>query len=199
MDRLSTVIGRWLLAIAAACSACKSEKNSPGDPLPSRVVVVRAKGDNDETAASFCDVLKSGARFTLPELVGTPPKWDRSSFHWITIWATWCKPCIEEMPMLAAFEKSLQKAGKRVSLLFISVDEEPEALQRFYQSRPTFPRSERLRNPDALPGFLKSLGLGEETGLPIHVFVNPEGRIACVRAAAVSRNHFDVISGLLRI
>jgi peroxiredoxin len=46
----------------------------------------------------------------------------------LNFWATWCPPCIEEMPSLSAMQARLRE---RVNVVAISVDEDAEAYHRF--------------------------------------------------------------------
>ena len=47
----------------------------------------------------------------------------------LNFWATWCPPCVEEMPSLNAFQKAL--ADKGVVVLGISVDKNEQAYKAF--------------------------------------------------------------------
>lgn len=47
----------------------------------------------------------------------------------LNFWATWCPPCIEEMPSLDQMQKQLKDAG--VVVLGISVDEDEAAYKNF--------------------------------------------------------------------
>jgi cytochrome c biogenesis protein CcmG/thiol:disulfide interchange protein DsbE len=46
----------------------------------------------------------------------------------LNFWATWCPPCIEEMPSLSSMQAQLRD---RVSVVAVSVDHDPEAYSRF--------------------------------------------------------------------
>ena len=46
----------------------------------------------------------------------------------LNFWATWCPPCIEEMPSLTAMQARL---GDHVDAIAVSVDEDAEAYNRF--------------------------------------------------------------------
>ena len=46
----------------------------------------------------------------------------------LNFWATWCPPCIEEMPALSAMQSRLRD---RVNVVAVSVDEDAEAYHRF--------------------------------------------------------------------
>jgi cytochrome c biogenesis protein CcmG/thiol:disulfide interchange protein DsbE len=45
----------------------------------------------------------------------------------VNFWATWCPPCIEELPSLLAMQRDLPD----VTVVAISQDEDPEAYSRF--------------------------------------------------------------------
>ncbi len=49
----------------------------------------------------------------------------------LNFWATWCPPCLEEMPSLDEFQRRFKEDG--VVVLGISVDEEEEAYRRFLE------------------------------------------------------------------
>ena len=46
----------------------------------------------------------------------------------LNFWATWCPPCIEEMPSLSALQARLRD---RVNVVAVSVDEDADAYHRF--------------------------------------------------------------------
>jgi len=47
----------------------------------------------------------------------------------LNFWATWCQPCIEEVPSLDRFSKEM--AGSGVVVVGVSVDRDPKAYQAF--------------------------------------------------------------------
>ncbi len=51
----------------------------------------------------------------------------------LNFWATWCPPCIEEMPSLDQLYKQLKDSG--VVVLGISVDEDEQAYRRLLERR----------------------------------------------------------------
>jgi peroxiredoxin len=76
-----------------------------------------------DTAPDFRITTDDGIRMT------------RSSFGGkvlvLNFWATWCPPCVEEMPTLNAMQKQL--AGSGVIVLAVSVDRNEQAYRQFLQ------------------------------------------------------------------
>ena len=65
----------------------------------------------------------------------------------INVWATWCKPCVQEMPTIADAMKQLE--GSRVVFLFASPEEAEEITG--FRDRKAFPfKYVRLLNLEAL-------------------------------------------------
>lgn len=65
----------------------------------------------------------------------------------VNFWATWCRPCIQEMPSIASLQNNL--AGKNIEFLFAS-DEEVEKILKFKESRSMDLNFVRVENPEAL-------------------------------------------------
>lgn len=49
----------------------------------------------------------------------------------LNFWATWCPPCLEEMPSLVALQRRL---NERVTVLAVSVDVDPDAYHKFIKN-----------------------------------------------------------------
>ncbi|MEY3202334.1 MAG: hypothetical protein RIR70_1884 [Pseudomonadota bacterium] len=84
--------------------------------------------------APTADAATKLAQLTLPDLDGKPsPLQQWRGKKWVVnFWATWCAPCREEMPMLAALSKAHE--GK-VQFLGIGIDS-PEEMKKFIQETP---------------------------------------------------------------
>src|SRR5262245_8093399 len=118
MDRLPALIG--LCATLAA--ACDEGKKGGDDPPPSRVNASKGAEHKGATAEGFCDVHfagDKGPKFTVPALVGGSLPVAAKSWRWVNVWATWCKPCVEEMPRLAKWREQLGAAGHPFELSFV--------------------------------------------------------------------------------
>ncbi len=77
------------------------------------------------------EVGKLTADFELPGLDGRTVKLSdyRGKVVVLNFWATWCPPCVEEMPSLNRFQEVF--AARGVAVLAVSVDDDEEALRRF--------------------------------------------------------------------
>jgi thiol-disulfide isomerase/thioredoxin len=154
----------------------------------------------DASTAGFCDVHvadESGPVLTLPPLAGPPPTAAPGHWRWLNVWATWCKPCVEELPRLARWREKLAAAGRPVDLAFVSVDESSADVAAFRKLHPEMPDSARLADSNKQAAWFTSLGLDAASPIPIHVFASPTGHIRCVRAGGVSERDYAVIEGLL--
>lgn len=100
-----------------------------------------------------------GSEGSLADFAGTPTV--------INFWASWCPPCIVEMP---AFEAVHQELRPHVAFLGLNVGDEPGAARRLAtQTGVTYPLGE---DPDSAI-FLAFGGIG----MPTTVFVDGDGMI----------------------
>jgi thiol-disulfide isomerase/thioredoxin len=98
----------------------------------------------------------------------------------INFWATWCPPCVEEMPLLDVFYKQNQAKGWQVIGLAI---DQPSAVKTFLARTPvTFPIGLA-----GLGGTELGKSLGNLTGgLPFTVVVGQAGQVLQRRMGRVS-------------
>jgi thiol-disulfide isomerase/thioredoxin len=89
----------------------------------------------------------------------------------LNFWATWCPPCVEELPMIEAFWR--ENAPKGLQVIGLAIDQ-PSAVRRFLARQP-------LGFPVALAGLGGtdlSRSLGNASGsLPFSVFLTADSRI----------------------
>jgi len=187
MDRLPTLIALLLL-----CSGC--DEPGGGEPPPSRVIAVGASAQGPDRAA-FCEV-RSRRPLSLPELAGPTPT-RASGWRWINVWATWCRPCVEELPMIASWQRRLSEAGVDVELVLLSADADAGAVDAFIAAHPEARGSLRAADPDALPAWIAASGLDEGAPLPVHLFLDPAGAVRCARAGALQPHDYDDVAALL--
>lgn len=57
---------------------------------------------------------------------------DRKGLVIVNLWATWCKPCLEEMPVL----KKIADENEEIPLVFLSIDKDSAELQSYLSHHP---------------------------------------------------------------
>jgi len=214
MDRLSALIaarsGRglararrvlggpaWLGVVAAVVIGCDAQ---PAAAPASRTDRAKVSTGQAVSTAAFCDVHAGEAQaaaFHWPALAagstapGAPTTW-----RWVNVWATWCKPCIEEMPRLAAWRAKLAAAGKHVELIFVSVDDNDADVDAFRKAHPDAPPSIRVAGAAQRAAWLRTFGL-DDGAIPIQLFVSPSDRLRCARAGGIRDKDYGVVETLL--
>jgi len=183
MDRLQTLS---LVTCAFAAAAC--EEGGKGGPAPAPISRVEsiAAPKNEADESHLCDVLLSADKaptFAYPPLDAPAPP--SSGWRWINLWASWCGPCVEEMPLITRLRNDLDKGGAKIDLVLLSVDQTKEAMAGFQTSHPEAKSSLRLSDFKALEAWLPTVGLDAGATLPIHLFVDPNGKVRCARTGAV--------------
>jgi thiol-disulfide isomerase/thioredoxin len=193
MDRLPTLIiaAAGLLVFSPGCDRADPQ------PPPERVNAVRAPPAPEKVGiAELCDVAGETREFSWPSLAGADPGPARG-WRWINLWAPWCAPCVEEIPLLRTFERDLARAGTPIELVFLSVDESDEEVEAFRARHPELPPGPRLSRPELLGSFSAAVGLGEDAPIPLHVFVDPAGLVRCARAGTIGHDDYAAIAALL--
>lgn len=90
----------------------------------------------------------------------------------VNFWATWCAPCVEEMPLLSRFQNEHATQGWQV--LGLAIDQ-PAAVGKFLQRVPvTFTIG--IVGPSGLE-LMQKLG-NERGGLPFTVLLDRQGAVA---------------------
>jgi thiol-disulfide isomerase/thioredoxin len=138
----------------------------------------------DEAADDFWALelpTPSGASLAMKALQGRPLV--------VNFWASWCPPCIKEMPDLDRFAKDF--AGQGWQVLGIAIDQ-AEPVQRFLKETPvSFPIV--LAGNEGL-SWVRRLG-NPAGGLPFSVQMDANGRIARRKLGATT---FDELAGWAR-
>jgi thiol-disulfide isomerase/thioredoxin len=113
-----------------------------------------------ETAPAFAFQSPSGGKTTLADFRGKPVL--------LNLWATWCVPCVAEMPTLDALSQSL---GDSVTVLTLAEDTEdvPAVVDAFFQ-KAGFKRLQPYLDTNAQ----FSLSMGE--GLPVTILYDSNGK-----------------------
>ena len=202
MDRLPAVISTpvRVAAVMAAVLACDGKSDPGTGAPPGRTNGAKVHVAQTATTEAFCDVHagdERGTVFRWPELAaGSAAPSAATGWRWVNVWATWCKPCVAEMPRLAGWRDKLAAAGKRVELTFVSVDESDAEVAEFRRDHPDAPPSLRVAGSAQRTAWLRALGLSDGA-IPIHLFVSPANRLRCARAGEIREQDVGVVGKLL--
>jgi thiol-disulfide isomerase/thioredoxin len=157
--RRSALYSALLLVIAG----CHKQEAQPPQPAPATAAAVPEEPEAVDTSFAGKPVPK--AAFT--DLAGTPAKLEdfKGKPVLVNLWATWCVPCIKELPQLDAI------AGQGLTVVAISEDLEGArvvtpflAKKGFKSLKPYLDKSNALL-----------LGL-KEAGLPVSVLYGADGK-----------------------
>lgn len=160
--------GLLALALLAGCSGgapggAGPESNAGSDvttvprceELPKRVVPASADALPSLTLAC----LGPGPDVSLDRLTGRPTL--------LNLWATWCLPCREEMPVL---QDAFATYGQQIRFLGVNTQDSPEAAASFVSDfKIGYPH---VLDPDG--DLLQELGV---RGLPVTLALDSDGRI----------------------
>ncbi|MBI2896234.1 MAG: TlpA family protein disulfide reductase [Deltaproteobacteria bacterium] len=139
-------------------------------------------------------VLGQGAEPPPPIAIGA------SRWTWLNLWAAWCVPCKEEMPLIATWKARLAADGFDVDLVFLSLDDDERQLRQLLdRATPGLPRATAWM-PGGTPRtrWMKTLGLRENPALPVQVLVGPSGQHACTIRGALEPGDYDRLLAFLR-
>ncbi|MEL1265667.1 TlpA disulfide reductase family protein [Pseudoxanthomonas putridarboris] len=156
-----------LLAMLLAMTACNSESTPQETAQPAIEPHVQAVDPNargsDRTAELPTLKVRTleGADYDLAAHRG---KWVVVNF-----WATWCAPCLKEMPDLS----ELDRANDHIEVIGLAYEEiEPDELKAFLAERPVVYPIAILDVYDPPADF------ATPRGLPLTYLIGPDGRVA---------------------
>lgn len=155
--------------------------DSSASPAPaSTLAVTRAPADDAKAAKTFQPGDLVPADFTLPNLDGQPQSLAqfRGKRVLLNFWATWCHPCLEEMPALAA----AQKAHPEVRIIGIAMNS-PKAVHAWLKKTPVdYPIWQGLATDHDVAALF-----GDGPGLlPYSVLIGSDGRIRATHLGKLS-------------
>src|SRR5690606_2876127 len=93
------------LVVLTSCNAAKNNQNAGADSTGSSAPQPEAPADAASTDVSFLD--GNGKSITLQSLKG--------KVVFINFWATWCPPCIDEMPSIDRKSTRLNSSHVKIS------------------------------------------------------------------------------------
>ncbi len=178
----------WVVGIAAAAglSAGAWLTRPATTPLPS--MSTPSTPLQSATPVQSVRVGELVPSFTLPDLDGMPVKFPdqfKGKPLLINVWASWCAPCIEEMPELARFAARHADTGPQVVGLALDT---PEAVLDFLGNVPVYyPIVIETPGPQDA-----SVKLGNSRGLlPYSVLIDAQGRVLAQKLGPFKAGEID--------
>jgi thiol-disulfide isomerase/thioredoxin len=190
MDRLSAIAKAVGLLSLGLTMACDDGPSKPAAPVEGRVNAVMANGKK-KTFADLCDVAPDPSKaLSWPELNSVAPA-PSNHYRWVNIWATWCKPCVEELPLLSRSFADWKKQGQDVTLTLVSVDADANAANSFIAQRTGLPATLQLKDPAAASSWLSSAGLASGSAIPVHMVLDAQDKLVCARSGGISQTDLE--------
>jgi thiol-disulfide isomerase/thioredoxin len=151
-----------LLAALLVLSACGEESAPPQEqaPMPKAGAVDRSRAGTAAPDTSFED--PDGEATNLAAFQGKPVL--------LNLWATWCAPCVKELPTLDALQA---REGERLKVLTVSQDLDGRAKVEAFLGKGKYRTLEAWLDPQM--ALMSELGV---TTLPTTILYDARGREA---------------------
>ena len=167
------MIRRFFLAMCALglLGACNRAPAPPTPPAPPAAVAGNASAMPPEGGPMAPDTVKEFPALEVRTFAGAPWSLAQQRGKWVVVnfWATWCTPCLAEIPELDAFDKA--RADVEVIGLAYEEIERPD-MEAFLKEHP-------MAYPIALVDVYKGLpDFPIPRGLPMSYVIAPDGKVA---------------------
>lgn len=146
---------------------------------PTQQVTYEPLSVGDE-APDFTVTLTGGEELTLSDL--------RGQVVVINFWATWCGPCVGELPELAELAEAY--ADKGVYLLAVNCGESEEKVKDFIETQ-------ELTLNVGLDTEMAVLEKYPSNGIPYTVYVDPEGVVAYIQPGVYREDNYGHLTQAL--
>jgi thiol-disulfide isomerase/thioredoxin len=149
---------RALLLLALLLTGCGQEAAAPNAEPAKAGAVDRSRAGTAGPNSSFED--PEGEKVTLADFRGKPVL--------LNLWATWCAPCVKELPTLDALQT---REGERLKVLTVSQDLEGRAKVEAFLAKGKYRSLEAWLDPDM--ALMSDLGV---SSLPTTILYDAQGR-----------------------
>ncbi len=105
----------------------------------------------------------------------------------LNIWATWCPPCVREMPSIARLAENPRLKGKNIEFVCVATDDSTATVVQFLRDK-SWPMTV-LRSQSLPPVF-------QTEGIPATYIITPGGRIVAAEVGANDWDNAEVVAFL---
>jgi thiol-disulfide isomerase/thioredoxin len=149
------------------------------------------------TFALFCFYSNPAAAFVVKDSQGQTQSLDALKGKWVVVnfWATWCAPCVKEIPEIAEFAKA---QGEKVRVIGIALD-------WYDDDKPTAAEEKKIKAAALKVGITYASVLGDDAtekifgkqkGLPVTLIYNPAGKLVISKTGPISKQWLeDAVAG----
>jgi thiol-disulfide isomerase/thioredoxin len=130
--------------------------------------------------------------WSLVDLNDQPVKFSRfkNKTIFLNIWATWCGPCLGEMPSIDKLARNPRFQGKNIEFVCVSTDDSTEAVRRYVADKNW---SMTVLRAGQIPSVFYS------EGIPATFVIAPDGRIAGFEVGAADWSEPHVVEFLEKL
>lgn len=139
----------------------------------------RSAGQRDVAPAFTLPDLRGGEDVSLAAYRGRPVL--------LNFWASWCGPCVEELPTLAKFART----HPELAVIGVASQDDPADSRRLVASA-------GVGYPVAVDSSFSTLGRYGGSGLPATVLVDPSGRIIATVYGPLNTSDMSGIASALK-
>jgi len=106
----------------------------------------------------------------------------RGKWVLVNFWATWCPPCLEEIPDLVALHEARSKTD--LVVIGVALDSDRDSVTEFVQKK-------RISYPVVYGDYQQAAQVGEVEALPTSFLYDPSGKLVSYQEGMVTRSSVE--------